>query len=113
MVLKVFRGDMFSTFAQPMQRIVRHHIQQWVATGTVMGNEATCSIGLSVANELLLGLDLGEDEIHHLRAFIEKFCDAFFSLPINLPPFAFHKVWDPSFDLFTVSQSITITGSES
>jgi cytochrome P450 family 26 subfamily A len=106
-VLRTFNHDNLARFAVAVQRVVRSAIASWLDPNSPTSSSSSSSSGsgdvvvmcvpachqmsLDIACHVLLGLDLDSAETSTVVKLFNEFTRAAFTVPLNLPGFAFHS----------------------
>ena len=75
-----------------MEKIVTRYINGWCEKGKVMGVSESRKLAFEATASMLLGCDFSQAQMNSMMGCMQVMVENFFTLPIDLPGFGFHKV---------------------
>lgn len=75
-----------------MEKIINKHMKSWCDRGKVMAMEESKKLAFETTAHMLLGCDFSQSQMDSMMRNMEVMVKNFFTLPIDLPGFGFHKV---------------------
>ncbi|XP_067941875.1 cytochrome P450 26B1-like [Watersipora subatra] len=90
-VMKAFTCSAINGYADGMERIISKHIKSWCDQGQVMALAESRKLAFETTANMLLGCSYSPAQMRSMMANMEVMVDNFFTLPIDLPGFGYHK----------------------
>lgn len=75
-----------------MEKIVSKYIKTWCEKGRVLAIEESKKLAFETTARMLLGCEFSQAQMESMMANMTVMVENFFTLPINIPGFGFHKV---------------------
>jgi len=82
----------FVGYSKGMERIINEHIRNWCEKGQVMALDASKKLAFETTARMLLGCEFSQAQMNTMMSCMTTMVDNFFTLPVDLPGFGFHKV---------------------
>lgn len=75
-----------------MEKIISKYLNTWCEKGQVMAVAESRKLAFEATTAMLLGCDFSQAQMNTMISSMEAIAENFFTLPIDLPGFGFHKV---------------------
>lgn len=82
----------YTDYAKGMEKILSKFIRSWCDKGQVTAVEESKKLAFETTAHMLLGCNFSSAQMDSMMESMTVIVDNFFTLPIDLPGFGFHKV---------------------
>jgi len=107
-IMKAFTTSAINGYSSGMEKIVTKYINSWCEKGKVMGVSESRKLAFEATATMLLGCDFSQAQMNSMMGCMQVMVENFFTLPIDLPGFGFHRAMNARRQLLkTLDELIT------